>query len=63
MADAPIPDSVAIRARLLTRPSELAGQEIHVPAGSDYYDRITELSDSLGQTIELVEVETGRGLQ
>lgn len=56
-ADLPIPDSVAIRARILTRPAELAGQEVHVPAGSDYYDRITELSDSLGQTIELVEVE------
>jgi membrane-bound lytic murein transglycosylase F len=54
---AAIPDSVAIRARLLTRPSELAGQEVHVPEGSDYYDRITELSDSLGETIELVEVE------
>src|SRR5207244_8186333 len=45
--DLPIPDSVALKARILTRPSELAGQEVHVPAGSDYYDRITELSDSL----------------
>lgn len=55
--DLPIPDSVALRARLVTRPSQLAGQEVHVPAGSDYYDRIVELSDSLGETIELVEVE------
>jgi membrane-bound lytic murein transglycosylase F len=55
--DLPIPDSIAIRARLLTTPSELGGQEVHVQAGSDYYDRITELSDSLGETIELVEVE------
>lgn len=52
-----IPDSVALRARLLTEPGELAGQEVHIPAGDDYYARITELSDSLGETIELVEVE------
>ena len=55
--DVPIPDSIALRARLVNRPSELAGKEVHVPAGSDYYDRITELSDSLGANIEIIEVE------
>jgi membrane-bound lytic murein transglycosylase F len=62
-SDTPVPDSIAIRARLLTRPSELAGQEVHVPAGSEYYDRITELSDSLGETIELVEVENAAQIE
>ena len=59
----PIPDSVAIRARLLTRPDELAGQEVYVQAGSDYYERITELSDSLGESIELVEVENAEQIE
>ncbi|HSM35752.1 MAG TPA: transglycosylase SLT domain-containing protein [Longimicrobiales bacterium] len=55
------PEAVTLRARLLRRPAELAGEEVHIPAGSDYVDRIVELSDSLGETIELVEVEaTGR---
>jgi membrane-bound lytic murein transglycosylase F len=58
-----IPDSVAIQARLLSRPSELAGQEVHVPAGSDYYERIVELSDSLGENIELVEVESAEQVE
>ncbi len=48
---------VTLSARLLRKPSDLAGEEVHVPAGSDYVDRIVELSDSLGETIELVEVE------
>ena len=61
--DTPIPDSVAIRARLLTRPAELAGQEVHISAGSDYFERITELSDSLGETIELVEVENAEQIE
>ena len=34
-ADEPIPDSVALRARLLNHPSELAGQEIDVTGNSD----------------------------
>ena len=50
-------EPVTLRARLLRRPAELAGEAVHVPAGSDYIDRIVELSDSLGgETIELVEV-------
>jgi membrane-bound lytic murein transglycosylase F len=62
-ADVPIPDSVALSARLLNSPAELAGQEVHVPAGSDYYDRIVELSDSLGENIELVEVENAEQIE
>jgi membrane-bound lytic murein transglycosylase F len=53
----PARDPVTLRARLLRRPAELAGEEVHMPAGSDYVDRIVELSDSIGETIELVEVE------
>lgn len=51
-----VPPPMELQARLLRRPSELAGDTVHVPSASDYYTRITELSDSLGQDIELVEV-------
>lgn len=61
--DRVVPDLVALRARLFTRPSELAGQEVHVSTGSDYYNRITELSDSLGENIELVEVENAEQIE
>lgn len=48
---------VELNARLLRNPAELAGEEVFMPAGSDYYDRIVELADSVGDAIELVEVE------
>lgn len=54
---------VEIRARLLQRPSELAGTEVHLPAGSDYWDQIVELSDSLGERIELVEVQNAEQIE
>lgn len=50
-------DPVSVPARLLRDPSELAGQEIYVTPGSDYYDQVVELSDSLGDPIEVVEVQ------
>ncbi len=51
------PEQIALNARLLRRPSDLGGEEVFVPAGSDYYEHIVELADSLGNPIELVEVE------
>ena len=54
--EAELPDSLILSARLLARPGELAGEEIYVPRGFDYYDRIVEISDSMGQSIELIEV-------
>jgi membrane-bound lytic murein transglycosylase F len=36
---------------------------VHVPVGSDYYDRIVELSDSLGEGIEVVEVENAEQIE
>ena len=47
-----------IRARLIERPRELAGRDIHVPEGTFYEDRLVELSDSLGEDIHVVEVDT-----
>ena len=47
-----------IRARLIRRPAELAGQEVHVPEGTFYEDRLFELSDSLGEEMEVVEVDS-----
>lgn len=54
----PVGDRVELEAKLLQDPSELAGKEVHVPAGFDYYQRIVELSDSVGEPIEVVEVES-----
>jgi hypothetical protein len=50
-------DPVEIRARLIERPDELVGQDVHVPRATFYEDRLIELSDSLGEEIHVVEVE------
>lgn len=47
-----------IRARLITRPGELAGRDLHVPDATFYEDRLVELSDSLGEEIHVVEVDS-----
>lgn len=49
---------VRIRARLIRRPAELAGQDVHVPEATFYEDRLIELSDSLGEEIHVVEVDS-----
>ncbi len=56
-------DPVAVPARLLSNPSQLAGQEVYVPPTSDFYDRVVELSDSLGDPIEVVEVENAEEVE
>ena len=53
----PPQDPMEIRARLIRRPAELAGEEIRVPEATFYEDRLVELSDSLGEDIQVVEVD------
>lgn len=48
----------AIRARLITEPGELGGEEVHVPTRTFYQDRLVELSDSVTGEIHVVEVDT-----
>ncbi len=50
-------DPVEIRARLIRRPSGLAGEDVYVPEATFYEDRLIELSDSLGEDIHVVEVD------
>lgn len=49
-------DTVEIRARLIQRPEQLAGDTVHLTRGS-YVDRLVELSDSVDGQIHVVEVE------
>lgn len=49
--------SVTVRARLVSRPAELAGQRVHVSQATQYRKRLLELNDELAQDIEVVEVD------
>ncbi|MFW5951425.1 MAG: transglycosylase SLT domain-containing protein [Gemmatimonadota bacterium] len=51
-------DPMKIRARLVTNPSELKGEDIYVPGATFYEDRLIELADSLGDDITVVEVDS-----
>lgn len=50
-------DSITIRARLISRASELAGQPVHLAKVSPYRRRLLELSTELADDIEVVEVD------
>ena len=49
---------IRIRARLIQRPADLGGRQVHLPAGAFYSDRLIELSDRLGEEIHVVEVDS-----
>ena len=51
------PAGVTIRARLVSRPSELAGQPVHLNKVSPYRRRLLELNTELPDDIEVVEVD------
>jgi membrane-bound lytic murein transglycosylase F len=51
-----LPEEVEFEAKLITRPSGLAGETVHVPGSSGFADRLLELSDELTGDIEVVEV-------
>lgn len=52
------PDSMTIQARLVSNPSELAGERVHVPDISAYEERLVELSDSISGDIQVVDVQS-----
>jgi membrane-bound lytic murein transglycosylase F len=54
---APAPQPAELRARLVTSPGELAGEQVHLGSRSAFYDRLVEIEDSITGDIELVEVE------
>jgi len=49
--------SLTIRARLVQRPSDLAGQKVTLPAQSPYRQTLVELADTTGD-IDVVEVDS-----
>jgi membrane-bound lytic murein transglycosylase F len=51
------PSAIQVRARLISTPQELSGQEVHLPMTSPYRDRLIELNDALTQDIDVVEVD------
>jgi membrane-bound lytic murein transglycosylase F len=51
-----LPEEVEIEAKLITRPSGLAGETVHVPGSSGYSERLMELSDEISGDIEVVEI-------
>jgi membrane-bound lytic murein transglycosylase F len=53
-----VPESVSVRARLLRRADELAGETVHVAEESGAHRQLIELSDSIDGAIEIVEVES-----
>jgi membrane-bound lytic murein transglycosylase F len=48
---------VTVRARLVARPSELAGQSVHISRRSPYRSTLLELNDSLTDDVHVVEVD------
>ncbi|MFP5265296.1 MAG: transglycosylase SLT domain-containing protein [Blastocatellia bacterium] len=50
------PEEIEIGVRLITKPSELAGETVHLPKGSAYFKTLVELSDEISGDINVVEV-------
>ena len=48
---------IEIRARLISTPAELAGQQVQIPRTSPYRTNLLELNDELSDDIEVVEVD------
>ena len=51
-------DPLTIRARLVRRPADLAGEDVFVPEGHPYASRLVELEDAITGQIRVVEVDT-----
>lgn len=51
-------DSVRVRARLVTDPAGLAGEQVSLPDQSAFVTTLMELSDSLREPVEIVELDT-----
>jgi len=51
------PGPITVRARLVSRPADLAGQQVHVARVTPYRRRLLELNVELADDIEVVEVD------
>ena len=48
---------LTLRARLISKPEELAGQKVHVSQATQFRKRLLELNDELSQDVDVVEVD------
>jgi len=48
---------IEIRARLVTKPADLAGRRLHLPRSSPYRGKLLELNNELRDDIDVVEVD------
>ena len=51
------PETVTVRARLVAKPAELAGEYVHLSKRSPYRATLLELNDSLTDDVHVVEVD------
>jgi membrane-bound lytic murein transglycosylase F len=51
------PSTIEVRARLVSTPHDLAGQQVKIPRTSPYRQRLVELNEELTQDIDVVEVD------
>jgi len=51
------PSQIEIRARLVSTPRDLSGQQVQIPRTSPYRQRLMELNEELTQDIDVVEVD------
>ena len=51
------PSPIQVRARLVSKPEELAGQQVHVPKTTPFLPRLLELNQELSDDINVVEVD------
>ncbi len=56
LGEVPDFDEIQVPVRLVRRPRELAGDSVHIGSETAYEDRLVELSDSLANPIEVVEI-------
>lgn len=52
-------EPIEVRARLIARPSELAGETVWVPEETATVDRLVEIRDEVTGDIEIIELESG----
>lgn len=52
-----------LRARIVTRPAELAGRTVHLEGGSPYHSRLLEIEDTTTGQIRVVEIEDAEAVE
>jgi membrane-bound lytic murein transglycosylase F len=49
-------NELEVEARLVERPAQLAGREVHVPRAAGYVERLVEVADEISGEIEIIEL-------